>query len=151
MAYKVEVGNLNVSRPGVGIDVASPGDFIVVSSKGKIDGETFMDGDVKEVPRETAIRLGLEYDIINQNIPWFPPIRPFEVAVSVSNARTGAPVGALYDTIDGLIIVPLVPPPEWHAKSARQVNIGPIEEETRFRVRLWANQDADAKLEPSNY
>lgn len=119
---------------GIG-GIGAVGDFNVIKCRGVVKNgaeDEFGTGDRVEVPAEEAIKLGLDYDVQNLKPEYPYPASNWTIGVTVREiSPKNEPIDATKDII---VYSPM------RGASKRFVNIGAVNEERTFRIKLWANQ-----------
>ena len=122
---------------------SGPEDFYLISSQLVVDGKDVLAGATVEVDPAKVHVVGLRHTIGN-NDPrsWGDPIGVWRACNTVYNETDGKPVSPGYDTeqADG-----------GQGGGLGEVNVGKITKSTRFRIKLWANQNDSASPPSSSY
>jgi len=117
--------------------IGAVSDFNVIKCKGVVRNgaeEEFSSGGNVVVPAEQAIELGLDYDVTNLKPEGFVglPQANWTIGVTVREiSPDDNPIGCDKNIISWSTT---------HGAAKRLVNVGAVNEERRFRIKLWANQ-----------
>jgi len=118
--------------------IGAVSDFRVNDCVGVVEGahadEEFGNGDTVVVPSGESLKLGLDYDVQNLEPEGFLPLPQAAWTIGVT-VREISPEN---DPIDCEKDIISWSPTRGAAK--KLVNIGAVNEERRFRIKLWANQ-----------
>jgi len=118
-------------------------DWRLDATEATIEGTPFGDGDTVEVPTEKTLALWTKARITNLQVPIFTPW--YEVCMTVHNLDTGKKYED-HNTVEAA-------PGGTHIwMGTFKVNMSKISKPSeRIRVRIWANQDADAAILSTMY